>query len=131
MDEKEKIGVKLKRLFGVFFISLVDVLIFVILLVTNSLDSINIQSFVSSFIEIIGVLLGLTFTSYAIILGVMKSLKPQIRRAKGFGVIGTILFFTAISEIIDLASGVIMVSLKNITPSETYALESIFIQFSI
>jgi hypothetical protein len=131
MSEKESIKIRIKRIQSLIEITLIDIAIFYLLLRYNLLDYFKLESFVSSFIEITGVLLGLTFTSYAIILGIVKSIKYSIRKTNAFGAIGSTLFYTAICEVSNLTFGLLMLSLRNLSAFYSFFLGAAFILFSI
>lgn len=131
MSDKESLKTRIKRVSGLIYITIMDIIIFFILLKINAFNYINLKVFTSSFIEIIGVLLGLTFTSYAILLGIIKSITYSIRKTNGFGIIGHILFLSVIVEIMALVTGLTLLTIKNITHFEINVLGVIFILFSL
>ena len=131
MSNKDPIKIRIKRISGLIYISGIDIVLFLILLLTNAFNYVDLKVFISSFIEIIGVLLGLTFTTYAILLGIIKSINYSIRKTDGFGIIGHSLFLTVIDEIIALILGLALITIKNITNFEVHVLGIIFVLFSI
>ncbi|MGC8622189.1 MAG: hypothetical protein ACP5U0_09770 [Caldisphaera sp.] len=131
MRSKEKIKVRIKRISGLIYVTLIVIAIFIALLMIDVFNYIDLRIFVSSFIGIIGVLFGLTFTSYAILLSVTKSINKTIRTTNGFGVIGYILFLTVILEIVTLGIGLSLLTVKNLTNHYAYYLGCGFILFSL
>ncbi len=131
MTKDESIIIKFKRFAGTIYITVIDVIVFIVLLKANVFSFIDLKIFASSFIEIIGVLFGLTFTSYAILLSIMKTINYNIRKTKGFGVIGYILFLTVIFEIITLGIGLSLLTVKNLTTYDSFILGCGFILFSL
>ena len=131
MSNKEPIKIRLKRISGIITITVLDLIFFSIFLVFHVFNYISLEAFTSSFIEIIGVLLGLTFTSYAILLGIIKNINYSIRKTKGFGIIGDILFLTIIDEIIALIAGLMLLTIKGISSFNMYIFGLIFILFSV
>ncbi len=131
MIDKDPIKIRIKRISGLIYITVIDIIIFLILLEIKAFNDINLEVFTSSFIEIIGVLLALTFTSYAILLGIIKNINSSIRQTNGFGVIGHILFLTVIAEIIALFDGLMLLTIKDISNFDSYVFGLTFILFSI
>ena len=131
MDPKDSIKIRIKRISGIISITVLDLIFFTILLVLHIFNYISLVAFTSSFIEIIGVLLGLTFTSYAILLGIIKNINYSIRKTKGFGIIGDILFLTIIDEIIALIAGLMLLTIKDISSFDVYIFGLVFILFSV
>ena len=131
MGRNEKISVKIRRISGIIEITFFDLLFFLVLLQLHFYLSINLVTFTSSFLEVIGVLLGLTFTSYAILLGVGKNIDYTVRTTKAFGVLGYILLLSTVIEIITLAAGLFILTKIGISAELITLSGSLFVFLSM
>ncbi len=130
MEKNEKFRVKIKRVSGIIEITIFDFLFFLFLLHMHFYVSINLVTFTSSFLEVIGVLLGLTFTSYAILLGIGKSIDYTIKSTKAFGVLGSMLLLITTIEIITLGTGLFILTKNGISPELITISGSLFVFLS-
>ena len=131
MERNETFGVKMRRISGVIEITIFDFLFFLVLLHLRFYLSINLVIFTASFLEVIGVLLGLTFTSYAILLGIGKGIDYTVRSTKAFGVLGYILLLNTIIEIITLGTGLFILTNNGISTELTTISGSLFVFLSM
>ena len=130
MERNEAFGVRIRRISGIIEITILDLLFFLVLLYLHFYLSINLVIFTESFLEVIGVLLGLTFTSYAILLGIGKSIDYTVRSTKAFGVLGYILLLSTVIEIITLATGLFILTKNGISTELITISGSLFVLLS-
>lgn len=130
MERNETFGVKIRRISGIIEITIFDLIFFLVLLYLHFYLSINLVIFTASFLEVIGVLLGLTFTSYAILLGIGKSIDYTVRSTKAFGVLGYILLLSTVIEIITLGTGLFILTKNGISTELITISGSLFVFLS-
>ena len=130
MERNEAFGVRIRRISGIIEITIFDLLFFLVLLYLHFYLSINLVIFTESFLEVIGVLLGLTFTSYAILLGIGKSIDYTVRSTKAFGVLGYILLLNTLIEIITLGTGLFILTKRGISTELITISGSLFVFLS-
>ena len=130
MERNEAFGVRIRRISGIIEITILDLLFFLVLLYLHFYLSINLVIFTESFLEVIGVLLGLTFTSYAILLGIGKSIDYTVRSTKAFGVLGYILLLNTLIEIITLGTGLFILTKRGISTELITISGSLFVFLS-
>ncbi len=100
---------KLTRFFRryrpVFYLMIVDVVLFLLIFLTKPYNFISITDLNQSLVTLMGITLGLTFTSFSILIGIVPVIDKRIKQAAAFKSIGPIILFATINEVVALALG--------------------------
>ena len=84
---------------------IVDAVLFLLILLTKPYNFISIADLNQSLVTLMGITLGLTFTSFSILIGIVPMINKRIKQAAAFKSIGPIILFATFTEVVALSLG--------------------------
>lgn len=121
----------LRRYFPIVVLVLINIVWFSVMLATKTYDQLSLSSLNPELTSLMGIMLGLTFTTFSILIGIVPVIEKRIKDNQAFKSIGKIILTATSSEVIALACGLASTAIGTLSYSDKTTIELINLFFSV
>ena len=104
---------------------------FSLMLATKTYDELSLSSLNQELTSLMGIMLGLTFTTFSILIGVVPVIEKKIKDNQAFKSIGKIILTATSSEVIALACGFASTAISILSYGDRTTIELFNLFFSV
>ncbi len=119
-----------RRYLPIITLALLNLVVFLALIFTRAYVLLSLSSLVQELTSLMGIMLGLTFTTFSILIGIVPIIEEKVKNNNAFKSIGKVILTATGAEVIALIFGLASTGIKVLSKAERTSIELTTLYFS-